>query len=124
MLRALFAVGVIAACGSPRAPHPQVPISNTRSGPIGSCEVDWLAKTDELVVTERVSNQFGALELRAELRVSAGALAGVVQASFRRSPDARLRSMQFRVHLPRPAIADVLASMARAARVPEDPGGS
>jgi hypothetical protein len=91
MIRALIATSaVVAACGSPPAALPQVPISNAgQGGQASPCELGWLEQADRLVVTEDSNGHFGYFELRAELRVElrGGELAGTVRASFKEFPD-------------------------------------
>ena len=115
MLRALCAIGMVAACGAP-AGRPAAPLANAEPDAAGPCDLAWIAKAEELIVTEHSNGHFGVFALRAELHASAEVLAGVVRATYQEHPEATPRLMTVELDLPRRDLADVLGAIARGSR--------
>lgn len=124
MLRMLLgmSIGVAVGCGASAAPAGQAPLANAggaSAAPASPCELGWLERAERLVVTERADGHSGVFELRAELGVRAGTLAGTAKARYRRYPNTPWHSMSVNLQIPRPQVAAVLAGIARGAREPE-----
>ncbi|HWO22570.1 MAG TPA: hypothetical protein VNO30_27615 [Kofleriaceae bacterium] len=126
MLRVLLLLSssVAAGCGSALAPpqqQRQAPIANTAGAdPDGApCELGWLPRIDQLIVTESSNGPFGSFEFRAELAGHGPQLTGTARGAYRRFPESPRRTISTELRVSRDLLGYLLAGIARGVRIPD-----